>query len=277
MEFRIGLSVKPQEINEFGEVIFINSAEVTPAAYTEADCLAYGFKYAESTCFVITNGVDFFSTDNTNVNDFGSRNQVQSEVFNSNIVGQDNSLLQNSNNNIIVGDSNTISGISNTILSGTKGDALYNNSQVLGGNQYDDLETRQSIILLSGLETTTASWSNVKLNNDGITRFHIEDNSIVTFNLYITGVRTGGTAAGNNGDFKTWVLRGTVVNRAGTSTRVRLTQNIGNDGTITGWNTTCNVSVDNYLNISVKGATNMNIKWIVKLELIELRTGVDLS
>ena len=277
MEFRIGLSVKPKEINEFGEVIFINSAEVTPAAYTEADCLAYGFKYAESTCFVITNGVDFFSTDDTNVNDFGSRNQVQSEVFNSNIIGKDNSLLQNSNNNIIVGDSNTISGISNTILSGTKGDALYNNSQVLGGNQYDDLETRQSIVLLAGLESTTASWGNAKLSNDGSTRFTIEDNSIVTYNIYITGVRTGGTAAGNKGDFKTWVERGSVVNRAGTSTLKRVRTNVGNDGTTTGWNVTSAVNVDNYLNISLKGATNMNIKWIAKLELIELKTGIDLS
>ena len=182
MDFRIGRNVKPLEINEFGEVIFVSDAGVKPAAYTEEDCLDYGFNYMHSKCFAVTNGADFFTRDNTGVYNHGSQNSIFNDVYNSTIIGERNYINQNSSNNIVAGDSNTINSISNTLLNGTKGDAKYNNSQVLGGNQDDDiLGERQSVVLLCGAETTNNASTATYINNDGSTLFNVEDNSIVYY------------------------------------------------------------------------------------------------
>lgn len=279
MDFNIGYKVKPKEIDNFNVVIFeeyTDKGVLSDVLPTEDDCREYNFSWINNKCFVLSKNTDFIK--DYDIFTSGKRSDIGNYCDNSLIVGIDNKLDINNYNDLIVGDSNTITdGINCTILSGTKGEANYNNSQVLAGNQIDDLENRQSIIVLAGEETTSSAWSKARLNNDGSSVFNIKDNSIITFNFYITAVRTGGTAAGSKGDFKSWVERGTAVNRAGTTTLKRVRQNIGNDGTTTGWNTLSAVNATNDLNISIKGATNMNIKWIVKLELIEMRTGVDLS
>ena len=263
MDFKIGYNVKPKNIIN-DRVIFEKYtgkgvlSDVTP---TKEECEAYGFNWTiDNRCW---SAVD---------------NRILIELNHVIDAGTSNTKELGVNNSLIAGNNNTIKwGVNGTFISGTKGEANYHNSQVLAGNQSDDLETRQSIIVLAGEETTSSAWGKARLNNDGSSVFNIKDNSIITFNFYITAVRTGGTAAGSKGDFKSWVERGTAVNRAGTTTLKRVRTNIGNDGTTTGWNTLSAVNAANDLNISIKGATNMDIKWIVKLELIEMRTGVDLS
>lgn len=277
MEFRIGRSVKPQTINQFGEVSFVSSAGVKPAAYTEDDCIDYGFEYIDSTCFSVSNDTDFLVQSNTGVYNHGSGNAINPDVYNSTIIGERNYINQFSSNNIVAGDSNTINSISNTLLNGTYGDAKYNNSQVLGGNQDDDiLGERQSILLLAGADTTNSTYTRSYLNDDGSTSFNVEDNSIVAYTAHTIGVRTGGTAGGNKGDFKYWIERGAVVSRGGTLTLSRTRDTICSDGTTTGWNVNSDVDGTAFY-VEVKGKNNMNLKWIVRLEISEMRTGIDLS
>jgi hypothetical protein len=275
MDFKIGQNVKPKKIVEGGVVIFEEYdavkalVEVIP---TQSQCEIYGFDYRNSTCFS--------NIKSTEINDYNDINDfiigTNSGYFN--IIGVNNEIKHKCFANSIIGNNNVVSDYTNnTTISGTKGEANYNNSQVLAGNQIADLETRQSTMLLAGVDTASAAWTISYLNNDGATLFNIKDNSIISFTAFVTGVIVGGTGAGNNGDFKSWIERGTVVNRAGTSAISRTRQNIATNGTTSGWNTQADVSSINDLRIKVKGAANKDIKWIIKLEVIEMRTGVDLS
>jgi len=275
MDFKIGLSVKPKEIDSLNRVIFVNASDVITTA-TEDECSAYGFIYNKAQCYYLYDDTKMIP--DTQVANIGSRNHIEENVLDTAVIGIDNILYRESNNSLIVGDSNALSSASNTLIIGTKSEATYNNTQVLGGNKNDDLlGERQNTLVLAGADTTTAAWAVSKLNDDGTTLFNIKDNTIVSFTAFVTGVRVGGTGAGNNGDFKSWIERGTAVTRGSTPTIKRIRQSIGTDGTTTGWNATADVNIDNNLRVRVKGANNNTIKWIIRLEITELRTGVDLS
>lgn len=281
MEFRIGKNVKPQAITEVGEITFVSSAGVKPAAYTEDDCLAYGFDYIDSKCWSISNSTNLIEpqSDSNTIIQHGANNIINTYSSNSNIIGIENELRYNNKNNLVVGERNKSGDdVSNIILNGIKGEAKYTNSQVLGGNQNDDLlGERQSILLLSGAETTDATNTTTYINNDGSTLFNVEDNSIVSYTAHTIGVRTGGSdTSGAKGDFKYWIERGVVVSRGGTLTLKRTRDNIVSEGITTGWNVTSDTSGTN-LRIRVKGKNNMDVKWIVRLEISEMRTGIDLS
>lgn len=275
MDFKIGLSVKPKEIDSLNRVIFVNASDVITTA-TEDECSAYGFIYNKAQCYYLYDDTKMIP--DTQVANIGSRNHIEENVLDTAVIGIDNILYRESNNSLIVGDSNALSSASNTLIIGTKSEATYNNTQVLGGNKTDDvLGERQNTLVLAGVDTTNSAWTTSYLNDDGATLFNIKDNTIVSFTAFVTGVRVGGTGAGNNGDFKSWIERGTAVTRGSTATISRTRQNIGTNGTTTGWNTQSNVSSVNDLRVRVKGANNYNIKWIIRLEITELRTGVDLS
>lgn len=277
MEFLIGKDVKPQEINQLGEVTFVSSAGVKPAAYTEDDCRAYGFNYLNSKCFAVA-GKTTLVPNSSNLLNTSTRAEVGDYSYQNGIIGMDNILSDNTNNNLIVGDSNNIdSVISNSILNGTKGDTKYINSQVLGGNQNDDiLGERQSILLLAGTDTTNSTYTRAYINDDGSTLFNVEDNSIVAYTAHTIAVRTGGTASGAKGDFKYWIERGAVVSRNGALTLNRTRDTIASDGTHTGWNVNSDVDGTKFY-VEVKGKNNIDLKWIVRLEISEMRTGIDLS
>ena len=279
MDFKIGFLIKPFEILENNEITFISSSGVKPATYTESDCLAYGFIYNDSKCWSVQNSTSFLPPDNQNILQAGANNIIGVQSSDCSIIGINNELRFNDKNSLIVGDRNVINDdVNNTIVSGTKADANYKNSQVLGANQIDDiLGERQTTLLIAGADTTNASNTVSYINDDGATLFNVKDNTIISFSAFITGVRVGGTGAGNNGDFKSWIERGTVVVRGSTGTIKRTRQNIVTDGTTTGWNTTADLDADNNLRIKVKGANNYNIKWIIRIEISELRPGIDLS
>lgn len=278
MEFKIGYTIKPQEITDLNEVTFVSSSGVKPAPYTESDCLAYGFRYINSKCFTTANDLDLIP-DRSNNGISSSRSNIGATAYNNTIIGDDNILSNNTNNNLISGRNNTIDYfVSNSILNGTKGESKYTNAQVLGGNERDDiLGERQSIVVLCGAETTNNASTATYINNDGSTLFNVEDNSIVYYAAHVIGVRTGGSdSSGAKGDFKSFIERGCVVSRGGTLTLKRTRDNIVSDGTTTGWLSSSDTSGTN-LRILVKGKNNMDIKWIVKLEISEMRTGIDLS
>lgn len=279
MNYKIGFLIKPDLILENNEVTFIRSSDGKLATYTESDCLAYGFIYNDSKCWSIQNSTSFLPPDNQNILLAGANNVIGVQSSDCTIIGINNELRFNDKNSLIVGERNIINDdVNNTIVSGTKADANYKNSIVLGANQIDDiLGERQTTLVLAGVDTTSAAWTISYINDDGATLFNVKDNTVISFSAFVTGVRVGGTAAGNNGDFKSWIERGTVVTRGTAATISRTRQNIGTNGTTTGWSTQSDVSSDNNLRIKVKGATNYNIKWIIRIEISELRTGLDLS
>ena len=181
-------------------------------------------------------------------------------------------------NNLIVGDTNRISSnISNNILSGTKGVADYNNSQVLGGNNDTDiLGGRQAVQVMAAAATTNNVATTSYLNNDGATMIKVAEDSIINFSADVLAVRTGGTGAGDKGDFKAFNERGVVVNIGGALTiqRTRIIQE--SNGTTSGWLVEAKTTGE-YLYLEVVGKNNRDLKWAVKWNLIEIKTGVDLS
>jgi hypothetical protein len=280
MDFKIGYNVKPKEITDLGVVIFeeyqlvSGRYELVEVSPTADECKAYNFEWTGVKCFIIAD-------DNTLKVDKvikGTRDTIGNNTYNSIIAGVDNTLEYANNNNLIVGDNNKISSnISNTILSGTKGLANYSNSQVLGGNNDTDiLGERQAVQVMAAAATTNNVATTSYLNNDGATMIKVADDSIINFSADVVAVRTGGTGAGDKGDFKAFNERGVVVNIGGTLTieRTRIIQE--SNGTTSGWLVEAKTTGE-YLYLEVVGKNNRDIKWAVKWNLIEIKTGVDLS
>ena len=262
MDFKIGYSVKPKQINENGIVIFeeyqfldgrYQLVEVTPTA---DECKAYDFKYGNSQCFFLSDELNLI--EDTNLHTGNNINQGHYSV----ISGYNNYLDY---------------GVKATILSGNKGLANYSNSQVLGGNNDTDiLGERQAVQVMAAAATTNNVATTSYLNNDGATMIKVADDSIINFSADVVAVRTGGTGAGDKGDFKAFNERGVVVNIGGTLTiqRTRIIQE--SNGTTSGWLVEAKTTGE-YLYLEVVGKNNRDIKWAIKWNLIEIKTGVDLS
>tara|TARA_R110000744_G_scaffold87548_1_gene170944 strand:- start:130 stop:972 length:843 start_codon:yes stop_codon:yes gene_type:complete len=279
MDFKIGYDVRPKRANLANQIIYEEYGgegtliEVTP---TQKECEGYGFIYNDGACYVLANSTDFIKIDNTI--QAGKRNEYKSNTDDCLFTGIDNTILADCNNDLVVGNNNNIaSGIDNTIVVGTKAEATTNNSIVLGGNNAtDNLAERQNIIVMAGAETTNATAAISYLNNDGATMIKVPENAIISFNAHALAVRTGGSGAGNKGDFRKWVEEGVVVNIGGTLTIVRTKAVKVSSGTTSGWDIEAKTSGE-YLYLELIGKNNRDLKWTIKWNLIEVRTGVDLS
>ena len=262
MDFKIGYSVKPKQINENGIVIFeeyqfldgrYQLVEVTPTA---DECIAYDFKYGNSQCFFLSDELNLI--EDTNLHTGNNINQGHYSV----ISGYNNYLDY---------------GVKATILSGNKGLANYSNSQVLGGNNDTDiLGERQAVQVMAAAATTNNVATTSYLNNDGATMIKVADDSIINFSADVVAVRTGGTGAGDKGDFKAFNERGVVVNIGGTLTieRTRIIQE--SNGTTSGWLVEAKTTGE-YLYLEVVGRNNRDLKWAIQWNLTEIKTGEDLS
>lgn len=237
MDFKIGFLIKPFEILENNEITFISSSGVKPATYTESDCLAYGFIYNDSKCWSVQNSTSFLPPDNQNILQAGANNIIGVQSSDCSIIGINNELRFNDKNSLIVGDRNVINDdVNNTIVSGTKGDATATNSIVLGGNSNNDiLGERQSIKLMYGGTTTNDSSTPIYLNTIVDKYLNIPINTAMSFNADILALRVGGTAAGDNGDFASWIERGVIINKNGVISVSTTNTPVVSSGTTTGW------------------------------------------
>ena len=273
-----GFAVKPLSISGLGVVSFTNGArEVTP---NQLQCEAYGYTYnkAEGTCSIFRFNTNLIrSFNNSNNSTKGSQNVTETGTNNTLIMGESNTVKGFSRNNIIVGSNNEIAnGVNNANVFGTFGVATANNSVVLGGNAGSDvLGKRQSIQLLYGLQTTDGSNTSSFLNNTTDSLFAIPINTIMYFHADVVAVRVGGSAAGNLGDYGSWVERGVIINENGTVSINRERDTIKTNGTVTGWQPTGIVSGTNFA-MRVKGATNMTIEWCSNITFTQIKTGVTL-
>ena len=273
-----GFAVKPLSISGLGVVSFTNgSREVTP---NQLQCEAYGYTYnkAAGTCSIFRFNTNLNrSFNNSNNSTKGAQNVTETGTNNTLIMGESNTVKGFSRNNIIVGSNNEIAnGVNNANVFGTFGEATANNSVVLGGNAGSDaLGKRQSIRLLYGLQTTDGSNTSSFLNNTTDSLFAIPINTIMYFHADVVAVRVGGSAAGNLGDYGSWVERGVIINENGTVSINRERDTIKTNGTVTGWQPTGIVSGTNFA-MRVKGATNMTIEWCSNITFTQIKTGVTL-
>tara|TARA_R110001599_G_scaffold235036_2_gene434255 strand:- start:5573 stop:6364 length:792 start_codon:yes stop_codon:yes gene_type:complete len=262
MDFKIGYSVKPKQINENGIVIFeeyqfldgrYQLVEVTPTA---DECIAYDFKYGNSQCFFLSDELNLI--EDTNLHTGNNINQGHYSV----ISGYNNYLDY---------------GVKATILSGNKGLANYSNSQVLGGNNDTDiLGERQAVQVIAAAATTDATPTISYLNNDGATMIKVPENTIISFSADVVVVRTGGVGSGNKGDFRKWHEEGAVVNLGGTLTIQRVKTLKVSSGTVSGWSIEAKTTGE-YLYLEVVGRNNRDLKWAIQWNLTEIKTGEDLS
>ena len=276
--YLIGFTVKPASISELGTVTFTDGREdLTP---NQLQCEAYGYTYnkAQGTCSVFRYNTNLNrNVANENNRTYGSGNSTQTGTNNTIVMGENNTVRGFSRNSIITGNQNEIAnGINNASVSGTLGDVTADNTTVLGGNASDDtLGERQSIHLMYGIQTLNATNTISFLNNTTDSLFAIPDNTVMFFHANIVAVRVGGTAAGSNGDFASWVERGVIINKSGTVTISRERDTIKSSGTVTGWVPTAIVSGTSFA-MRVKGATNMTIEWASDIKFTQIKTGVTL-
>ena len=273
-----GFNLKPLATSTLGIVTFTDGTnEIIP---NQLQCEAYGYTYNKQT------GTCSTFRFNTNINRSfsnisnklqGAGNTTETGTNNTYIIGENNTVKGLSRNNIVVGNNNEIAnGVNNANVSGTLGEATADNSIVLGGNNgTDTLGERQSIQLLYGLQTTDGVNTVSFLNNTTDSLFAIPDNTIMYFHADVVAVRVGGTAAGNVGDYASFVERGVIINESGTVTINRERDSIKSNGTVTGWQPTGIVSGTSFA-MRVKGATDMTVEWCSNITFTQIKTGVAL-
>jgi len=273
-----GFDVKPLSTSVLGVVTFTDGTnDITP---NQLQCEAYGYTYdkASGTCSTFrynTNLNRSFSNESNKVQ--GANNTTETGTNNTLIIGQNNTVKGLSRNNIIVGNQNEIAnGVSNANVYGTFGEATADNSIVLGGNSGSDtLGKRQAIQLIYGTQTTDGIVVDSYLNGISGSYFVVPENTAIMFEADILAVRVGGTGSGAVGDFKSWIETGVVINKSGTLTVDSSIISHSNSGSTGGWDAVSTVSGTNYI-ISVEGATDKTIEWVINIRFTQIKTGVAL-
>jgi hypothetical protein len=266
MDFKIGYNVKPKQITTLSEVIFeeyqlvSGRYELVEVAPTEDECKGYGFNYIDSKCWITAKKTDLKKIDN--VIEAGSSNIKRTGANRCLITGKNNAINEY---------------VTSSIVSGTKGEVVYHNSKVLGGNDIsDELGERQAVQVMAAAATTDATPTISYLNNDGATMIKVPENTIISFSADVLAVRTGGTGSGDKGDFRKWHEEGAVVNIGGTLTIERIKTLKVSSGTVSGWSIEAKTTGE-YLYLELVGRNNRDLKWAIQWNLTEIKTGVDLS
>jgi len=274
-----GFTVKPASISGLGDVTFTDGTnDVTP---NQLQCEAYGYTYnkASGTCSTFRYNTNLNrAVANENNKTFGSNNSTQTGTSNTLVMGDSNTVRGFSRNSIITGNQNAIdNGVNNANVSGTLGEATATNSKVLGGNAGTDLlGERQAITLMCGIQTTDATVTDTNLNNTTSSFFTVPENTALMFDADVIGLRTGGSAKGSIGDYRSFAEKGVVINKSGTlSIQSSTTVLETNGGGILGWVTDSKVSGTNFI-LTVKGATNMIIEWSATIRFTQIKTTVAL-
>ena len=277
--FIIGFDVKPNIISVDGNVTFTDGTnDVTP---NQLQCEAYGYTYNKNlgTCSAFTYNTSIDSNvANINNKTYGSGNSTQTGTNNTLIMGEDNTIRGISRNSIVTGNKNEIAnGINNANVSGTSGEATADNSTVLGGNNPTDaLGKRQSIRVMFGKQTTSASTVASNLNNTAASYFEIPENTILYFHASCLAVRVGGTSgSGAVGDYWSAIERGVAINKSGTLSIQRERDVIKTSGTTTGWVASAAVSGTTF-RVNVRGANNMTLEWACDVKFTQIKTEVAL-
>ena len=269
-DYITGYSVKPSFIDDFGTVTFTNGTQnISP---TQKQCEAYGYTYdpATSSCFAYRSNPNIRKAFNNMDNKLqGARNSAEAGATRNYVVGHNNNIKSQSSDNLIVGSNNEVGvNIKNTTVLGSYGIAQRPGEVVIGGGGGSLGKNQSSTIHLSGT-TTDAAATSLLINgipNQEVLASEESENNFSSFEAHITGVRTGGTAAGNVFD-RIYLKADGLVYLKASSQQAR---DRGNFGTVTGWTAAVAFTGTNDMIIQVTGAANMNITWACTLNLYEM-------
>ena len=279
IQYLTGFRVKPASISGLGTVTFTDGTN--SVAPNQLQCEAYGYTYnkVSGTCSTFRYNTNLNRTvANENNRTYGSRNSTETGTNNTLVMGELNTVKGFSRNSIITGSQNEIAnGVNNANVSGTLGEATATNSTVLGGNAPDDdLGKRQSIRVMYGKLTTSASTLASNLNNTAGSYFIIPENTAVYFHATCLAVRVGGTSAsGAPGDYWSAIERGVAINKSGVLSIQRERDVIKTSGTTSGWVASTSITGGNF-RVNVRGANNMDVEWTCDIKLTQIKTGVTL-
>lgn len=271
--FLKGYAIKPAAISNNGIVTFTDG--VNNIQPNQLQCEAYGYKYdiATRTCYAFNYSSKLAqSNNNTNNNIRGSQNETEVGTNNTYIMGERNIAKSNTRNNIITGNSNQIStGVNNAAVFGNFGIANRAGEIVFGGGGFNGAGkgfAQNSILTLTGTTTDATSTSLFVNGNPDVTAIDrtATNNLFTAFEAKVVGVRTGGSAAGSEGDRIFLTTSGVAYE----TTVDESTPVIVSTGTVTGWTANVDFSGSNML-FKVTGAANMNISWSCTLNIYELQ------
>jgi len=286
--FLTGLAVKPLSVSGLGNVTFTSGNDDNGNAIllnpNQMQCEAYGYTYNQvtGTCSAYRFNTNLNrAVANENNKSLGKGNSTETGTNNTLLIGENNTVKGFSRNSIISGSKNEIAnGINNANVSGFLGEATASNSIVLGGNSNGDiLGQRQFIRCIYAAQTTSNSSVSSSLNNETGVRFVIPDNTIIYFHAETVVVRTGGSnAAGAVGDYGSYVERGVIINKSGTTTIQRERDTIKTSGTVTNWRILAETggAAGAILKLSCRGQTNMILEWCMNVSITQIKTGVTL-
>jgi hypothetical protein len=268
--------LKPLRVTNEGVVIFTDDGtnEIVP---NEAQCLGYGYQYdrATRTCRAYHYKNSLPNQVRNELNKVrGIENFLGIGTNNSYIQGNSNSIINNNRNILIDGEHNRVEPlINNSSVMGVKGNSLASNTFTLGGNQATDLVgERQVTYVMYGKKTDDGVAVASDMNNLSGSLYPVPLNAGVYVHCDILAIRVGGTATGTIGDFASWTERGVGLNRAGEASMTRVRESIVSSGTTTGWEPTAVISLDGDFGITVQGAANMDIEWVITARITQLLT-----
>ena len=269
-----GFDVRPAYTTESGVVVFTQGDGTDEFYPNQLQCEAYGYTYNQDTgmceAFTFTENLgESIRDENNNIQ--GSDNTVERGTNNTYIMGERNVVKGLSRNNIIVGNSNEISsGINNACVLGNYGIANRSGEVVIGGGGFNGTGkgyAQSSVITLTGTTTDESTTSLFVNGNPNVTTIERSSGTVYTsFEAKVIGVRTGGTAAGSEGDRIFLTTSGIIYE----TTANESTPVIVSTGTVTGWTANAAFSGSNML-FQVTGAADMDISWSCTLHLYEMK------
>ena len=238
MQYLTGYTIKPYRVTGLGEVLFTDGTNTDMGA-NQVTCEAYGYTYDQTTGTCIS--FRFNTNLNRNISNINNRNNGSGNTteLGTNTVqinGTNNTTKGFNNNCLINGSSNEIAnGVDNATVLGSGGKASSNGEFAIGGglpaglseepDTYSDRKV--SVVNLTGVtEGNTAT--KLIVNGEGGNFINVNLNSIVGFEIYITRLEVGGSAA-TAGNYSYRNIKGVVqIDNAGAMLfAAGITRNIG--------------------------------------------------
>ena len=209
MEYQIGFTVKPYEIDTLGQVIYTDGT-INTIIPNQLQCEAYGYTYdkVSGTCSAFRYSATLnpnISNTNNRLNGPGNSTQTGSNTIQ--INGTGNTTRGLNNNCFINGRDNELANnINNATVNGSMGLALRQGEVVLGGGHIQSGLAQSSKVQLSA-KTTGVTGTSLQVQDLTGAFIEMQRDSILGLEIHLTRLETGGTA-GTVGNFHYLVIKG---------------------------------------------------------------------
>tara|TARA_Y100001963_G_scaffold16157_2_gene20082 strand:- start:1869 stop:2744 length:876 start_codon:yes stop_codon:yes gene_type:complete len=283
MDYLRGHTTKPYRVSSTGEVLFTDGTnnDLIPS---QQSCEAYGYTYDSDAglcrSFLHTGTLD---TNFSNLTNNTKGGKTAFNTTNTILNGSGNETKGANANCLISGEGNKVlNGVSNATVIGVNGQAQRNGEFVVGGGDnaigytsggsktYQYVDRQTTMVELSGV-TTDNTATNLTVNGDGSSFINIQNNSIVGYEIYLTRLEVGGSAA-TAGNYSYRNMKGVVQidNAYSMAFIIGFTRNIGKIG-VNGTFTMVDTSTSDVKSISVQVTDRNNVTnvWSAKVYIHE--------